>query len=49
LWAVEPRIGFRDVGVRFEEILVVTPCGDAYWLDEDLPHVRRRQQAAATS
>ncbi|MBV9652267.1 MAG: aminopeptidase P family protein [Pseudonocardiales bacterium] len=49
LWAVEPHIGFRDVGVKFEEILVVTPSGDAYWLDDDLPHVRRWQQAAAAS
>ncbi|GGM53682.1 hypothetical protein GCM10012275_25920 [Longimycelium tulufanense] len=40
LWAVEPHIGFRDVGVKFEEILVVTE-NDAYWLDDDLPHVRR--------
>jgi methionine aminopeptidase len=46
LWAVEPHIGFRNVGVKFEEILVVTPGGDAYWLDDDLPHVRRWQQAA---
>jgi Xaa-Pro aminopeptidase len=49
LWAVEPHIGFRNVGVKFEEILVVTPGGDAYWLDDDLPHVRRWQQTAAAS
>jgi hypothetical protein len=49
LWAVEPHIGFRDVGVKFEEILVVTPSGDAYWLDDDLPHVRRWYRAAAAS
>ncbi|NUR62710.1 MAG: aminopeptidase P family protein [Catenulispora sp.] len=47
LWAVEPHIGFRDVGVKFEELLVVTE-DDAYWLDDDLPHVRRWQSAAAT-
>ena len=47
LWAVEPHIGFRDVGVKFEEILVVTGSGGAYWLDNDLPHVRRWQRAAA--
>jgi Xaa-Pro aminopeptidase len=40
LWAVEPHLGFRDVGVKFEELLVVTE-GGAYWLDDDLPHVRR--------
>jgi hypothetical protein len=47
LWAVEPHIGFRDVGVKFEEILVVTSSGSAYWLDDDLPHVRRWQRTAA--
>jgi Xaa-Pro aminopeptidase len=47
LWAVEPHIGFRDVGVKFEELLVVTE-NDAYWLDDDLPHVRRWHSAAAT-
>ncbi|BAJ32131.1 MULTISPECIES: M24 family metallopeptidase [Kitasatospora] len=40
LWAVEPHIGFREVGIKFEELLVVTD-EDAYWLDDDLPHVRR--------
>jgi hypothetical protein len=35
--------------VKFEEILVVTPSGDAYWLDDDLPHVRRWYRAAAAS
>jgi hypothetical protein len=40
LWAVEPHIGFRDMGLKFEELLVVTE-DDAYWLDDDLPHVRR--------
>lgn len=45
LWAVEPHIGFRDVGVKFEEILVVPERGSAYWLDDDLPHVRRWQPA----
>jgi methionine aminopeptidase len=49
LWAVEPHIGFRDVGVKFEEILVVPPDGDAYWLDDDLPHVRRWEHTAAAS
>jgi Xaa-Pro aminopeptidase len=40
LWAVEPHIGFRGIGVKWEELLVVTD-NDAYWLDDDLPHVRR--------
>jgi len=43
LWAVEPHIGFRGVGVKWEEILVVTD-NDAYWLDDDLPHVKRWNQ-----
>ncbi|MDQ3760280.1 MAG: aminopeptidase P family protein [Actinomycetota bacterium] len=47
LWAVEPHIGFRGVGVKFEEILVVTSSGSAHWLDDDLPHVRRWQRASA--
>jgi Xaa-Pro aminopeptidase len=40
LWAVEPHLGLRGVGAKFEELLVVTH-DDAYWLDDDLPHVRR--------
>lgn len=48
LWAVEPHLGFRDVGAKFEEILVITGDADrpAYWLDDDLPHVNRNQVAA---
>ncbi|WP_106400815.1 M24 family metallopeptidase [Actinocorallia populi] len=44
LWAVEPHLGLRDVGAKFEELLVVTE-DDAYWLDDDLPHVRRWAEA----
>ncbi|WP_432070122.1 M24 family metallopeptidase [Streptomyces sp. AA1529] len=48
LWAVEPHLGFRGTGAKFEEILVVTdsrdPVESAFWLDDDLPHVRRRQE-----
>lgn len=40
LWAVEPHIGKDGVGAKFEEILVVTE-EDAYWLDDDPPHVKR--------
>lgn len=43
LWAVEPHLGFRDVGAKWEELLVVTE-DDAFWLDDDVPHVRRWQQ-----
>ncbi|MEU2879833.1 M24 family metallopeptidase [Streptomyces sp. NPDC007070] len=46
LWAVEPHVGFRDVGLKFEELLVVTE-DDAYWLDDDLPHVHRGRALAA--
>lgn len=42
LWAVEPHLGFRDVGAKWEELLVVTE-DDAFWLDDDVPHVRRWQ------
>lgn len=40
LWAVEPHLGCRGVGAKFEELLVVTD-EDAFWLDDDVPHVRR--------
>ena len=46
IWAVEPHIGFRGVGVKFEELLVVTE-DDAFWLDDDLPHVHRWRTVAA--
>ncbi len=38
LWAVEPHIGKGEIGVKWEELLVVT-SSTAYWLDNDLPHV----------
>ncbi|MER5357350.1 hypothetical protein [Streptomyces sp. NPDC002785] len=44
-WAVEPHLGFRGTGAKFEKILGVTDSKDpeqnAFWLDDDLPHVRR--------
>ncbi len=40
LWAVEPHIGRDGIGVKFEEILVVTE-DDAFWLDDHLPHAQR--------
>jgi len=40
LWAVEPHLGFRGVGAKFEELLVITE-DDAYWLDDQSPHVTR--------
>ena len=44
LWAIEPHIGLDGVGVKFEELLVVTD-DEVYWLDDDLPHVRRWNKA----
>ncbi|MGH9120861.1 MAG: M24 family metallopeptidase [Acidimicrobiales bacterium] len=43
LWAVEPHLGRGGVGAKFEELLVVTG-EEAYWLDDDLPHVARWRQ-----
>ncbi len=42
LWAVEPHFAIEGVGVKFEEIMVITD-NDAYWLDDDLPHTRAWQ------
>ncbi len=39
LWAVEPHLGRGDLGVKWEELLVVEG-NDAYWLDDDVPHLR---------
>jgi hypothetical protein len=44
LWAFEPHIARGDVGVKWEEMLLVEESG-ARWLDDDLPHVRRWQAA----
>ncbi|MFC8273642.1 M24 family metallopeptidase [Streptomyces sp. NPDC057271] len=53
LWAVEPHLGFRGTGAKFEEILVVTDSRDpeqsAFWLDNDLPHVRRWNEEGAAA
>lgn len=43
LWAVEPHLGRDGVGAKFEELLVITE-DSAFWLDDDLPHVRRWHQ-----
>ena len=40
LWALEPHIARDGVGVKFEELLVVTE-DDAYWLDDHLLHTQR--------
>jgi len=41
LWAIEPHVRAGELGAKWEEILVITDS-DAYWLDDDLPHVRVR-------
>lgn len=38
LWAIEPHIGGKGFGAKFEEILVVEDDGRAYWLDDVVPH-----------
>ncbi|HEY6396279.1 MAG TPA: M24 family metallopeptidase [Solirubrobacteraceae bacterium] len=45
LWAVEPHLGRGDIGVKWEELLVVEDH-DAYWLDDNVPH-RRLPSAVA--
>lgn len=44
-WAVEPHIADEIGGAKFEEILVVTHDA-VFWLDDDLPHVRRHLRSA---
>ncbi|MEU0600895.1 M24 family metallopeptidase [Streptomyces sp. NPDC006393] len=46
LWAVEPHLGRGEIGAKWEELLVVTE-DDAYWLDDDLPHIRYWQRHRA--
>jgi Xaa-Pro aminopeptidase len=41
LWAVEPHVRKGGIGAKWEELLVITES-EAYWLDDDLPHVRAR-------
>jgi Xaa-Pro aminopeptidase len=48
IWAIEPHIGGRGFGAKFEEMLVVTD-GKARWLDDELPHVLTGKSAQARS
>ena len=48
LWAMEPHLALGDVGVKFEEILIIDENG-ARWLDDDLPHHRRWSTYRASS
>jgi hypothetical protein len=48
-WAIEPHIGTKNFGAKFEEILIVEE-NTAYWLDNDVPHMREylaRKKAVA--
>lgn len=45
LWAVEPHVARDGVGVKFEEMLLVTD-DDVRFLDDELAHTRRWQRAA---
>ncbi len=48
LWAIEPHIGGRNFGLKFEEILVVED-GKAYWLDHDACfHLKAKPQVGET-
>lgn len=38
-WAIEPHLGGAGFGMKFEEILAVTENGDAFWIDDEPPHV----------
>ncbi|MFZ5697467.1 MAG: hypothetical protein ACOY9J_01865, partial [Pseudomonadota bacterium] len=38
VWAVEPHLDCHGIGAKWEEILVITE-DDAYWLDEETPHM----------
>lgn len=42
-WAIEPHLGGPGFGAKFEEILVVEK-DRAYWLDDDVPHVRMHKR-----
>jgi Xaa-Pro aminopeptidase len=44
LWAIEPHVARDGFGAKFEDILVVQD-GQAFYLDDDLPHTRRWQAA----
>ncbi|GBF50109.1 metallopeptidase family M24 [Leptospira ryugenii] len=47
LWAIEPHLGKGKVGFKFEEILVVEK-EKAYWLDDQVPHLRKYKKEDIT-
>ncbi len=40
LWAIEPHVAKDGFGAKFEDLLLIQ-SGEAYYLDNDLPHTRR--------
>jgi len=44
LWAIEPHIGGKNFGAKFEEILIIDEKG-ARWLDNEVPHVNESQRS----
>lgn len=44
LWAIEPHVARDGFGAKFEDLLLVQD-GQAFYLDDDLPHTRRWQAA----
>lgn len=47
LWAIEPHLGRGKTGFKFEEILVVEK-DKSYWLDGEVPHVKKYQSLKET-
>ena len=49
-WAIEPHLATRDgsIGAKWEEILVITE-NDAWWLDDNVPHVTNMPQQTLQS
>ena len=37
-WAIEPHIGQKTFGAKFEEMLIVKE-NEVFWLDDDVPHL----------
>ncbi len=48
LWAIEPHLGAGGFGMKFEEILAVTPDGRAFWIDDACPHVQEGRRRGFT-
>ena len=46
LWAFEPHVRKSEIGAKWEELMVIGES-DAYWLDDDLPHVVPRPRGSS--